>query len=319
MTPLIAAALFSVFVFSMIYAAYDYLGGGNYEDRKIKSRVEALFLRKTAESIERKSAFSNILGLNKALKRQPLSKKLFTLLALTGWNMPISVFMLADCIWGGMVFMLASVIFRNLMTATAITLLALLLPYWFLVVNKRRYIAKFTTAFPDALMMIKSAIRSGQGIQAAFQMVAKEGPQPVAREFAQVVHEIELGNQLTEALQELYRRIETIDLRIFVLGIFIQTEVGGNLVELLNHIEVTIRERLAMMREVKTLSAQGKMTGVVLMLLPLGLSLVLLMINREYFNPLLTSETGRKILGFAIGMQVVGAFIVRKITSFRVT
>lgn len=317
MAVLVLSVSLALFVSSLIYIALEgSFGQASYENEKIKDRLEGLFLRKA--KIERSSSFSNIFGLNQALKRQRLSKKLFTLLTFTGWNMPISVFILGDLVWGALVFLIGNMILKAPVTVLSMTLAAITLPYWFLIINKRRYVNRFTTVFPDALMLIKSAIRAGQGVQASFQMVAKEGPQPVAKEFAQMVREIELGSTVTEALNELYRRIETVELRIFVLGIFIQNEVGGNLVELLDHIEKTVRERLTMLREIRVLSAQGKMTGVVLIMLPFALAGILMMLNPKYFDPMIQNEGGRKILLFAGAMQLVGAYVINKITSFRV-
>jgi len=317
MGPLLFALSISVFIGCAIYFGLEFLGRGSIkENRKIKTRVESLFLRKAG--IERNTSFSNIFRLNQALKRQPISKKIFKLLSFTGWSMPLGVFVLADVLWGGIALVISFLVSQKIFLAGAIALGMMALPYWFLIVNKKRYVNRFTVVFPDALMLIKSSLKAGQGIQAAFKMVAKEGPHPVAREFAHVVHEIELGSQLTEALGELYRRIETIDLRIFILGIYIQSEVGGNLVELLTHVEHTIRERLTMFREINVLSAQGKVTGIVLIMLPVGLAFLLWLMNPKYFDPLLEEEMGRKVFGFALFMQAIGAMLIRKITTFRV-
>ena len=317
MGALLFSIFISIFIGCLIYGALEVFGQGfSPENRKLKNRVESLFLRKAG--IERSTSFSGIFRLNQALKRQPVSKKLFTLISFTGWSMPLGVFVLADILWGGLAFLISYIVTSNIFTAMLITAGMMLLPYWLLVINKKRYVNRFTTVFPDALMLIKSSLRAGQGLQSAFKMVAHEGPQPVAREFAHVVHEIELGSQMTEALGELYRRIDTVDLRIFVLGIYIQSEIGGNLVELLSHIEHTIRDRLSMFREINVLSAQGKVTGMVLIMLPVGLSFLLWMMNPHYFDPLLQVESGRKVFAFAVLLQTIGGLLIRKITTFRV-
>jgi tight adherence protein B len=317
MMPVLFSLLSSVFAGCFMYIMLEvFKEGTGRENRKIKSRVESLFLRKS--NIERSTSFSSIFRLNQALKRQPLSKKRFTLLSFTGWSMPLGIFILGDLLWAAIVLVITFLVSGNGFLSAAVAAGMSLLPYLVLVVNKKRYVNRFTTVFPDALILIKSALRAGQGIQSAFKMVAKEGPQPVAREFAHMVHEIELGSQLTEALGELYRRIDTVDLRIFVLGIFIQNEIGGNMVELLTHIENTIRERLSMHREINVLSAQGKVTGTVLIMLPIGLAFLLWLMNPRYFDPLMEEEAGRKVFAFAVGMQMVGGMMIRKITSFRI-
>jgi len=319
-TPWLFPLVSAVFISTVIYLLFDYFGaGGGYENRRIRARLEGLLTDKKSAKIERTTNFSNIFSVNLLLKRQPLTRNLFALLQLTGWTMPISVFILADLMLGCVIGAIVKLVFKHVYFAAPAGFVAMLVPYWLLIVNKQRYINKFTILFPDALMLMKNAIRAGQGIQAAFQMVAKESPYPISKEFSQLVHEIELGSHLTEALGELYKRIGTIDLRIFVLGVFIQHEVGGNLVELFSRIEHTIRERLTMAREINVLSAQGKMTGIVLMLLPIGLAGFLLMMNPKYFEPMFEEELGKTILGFSIFLQVIGGFVVRSITSFRVT
>jgi len=314
---IIFAILLATFVGTFLYLILDYVGSKDrYESRKIKVRVESLFT--ASSSIERQINFSSIFGLNQALRRQALVKKIFNLLSLTGWNMPVSVFILSDLLWGGLVFIFTLYVTGSHLTAAAIAFLNMMLPYWFLIVNHQRYITKFVNAFPDALVLIKSALRAGQGIQASFQMVSKESPYPVNKEFAQVVREIELGSQVTDALNDLYRRIDTVDLRIFILGIFIQMEIGGNLVELIEHVERTIRERITMQREVRALSAQGRLTGTVLMLLPLGFALMMVVMNPNYFDSMTSTEIGKKVIVFALCMQAVGSLVIRKITYLKV-
>lgn len=317
MGPLVFAIIWSVFIFSVVYLVIDYVqSASERENRQLKSRVEGLLLRES--TIERKSTYSNIFHINQVLKRGRFSQGLFQLLLMSGWNVPVSVFILGVLLFGGMIFALSNLILGNTTLSLLLALLIVSIPYWILILNKRRYIQKFTLVFPDSILLMKNAIKAGHGIQAAFQMLAKEGPHPVALEFKRVVHEIELGSHLTEALGELYKRIPTIDLRIFVLGVFIQNEVGGNLVELFDHIEKTIRDRIVMAGEIRVLSAQGRMSGLVLMLLPFVLIGVLLVVTPGYFDPMLESEVGKKILMIALAAMLIGAYIIRRMTNFKI-
>ena len=304
--------------FSLAYCLLDMMAGeGSFETRKIHSRIEDLLqYRQPSTSLRRKVRFSSIERLNSVIQRQKIWQRLSELLILSGWRMSLAVFVILDLLWGFLVYFFVRLIFKIEIMAAIAGFFMSAMPYWILVINRARYVEKFTLLFPDALMMMKNALKAGQGIQAAFHIVGEEGPKPVSNEFTQMCREIELGSQINEALNALYRRIHTLDLRIFVLGIFIQQEVGGNLVELFQHIESTIRERLSLMREVKALSAQGKMTGIVLILLPIALTGALAVINPTYFTPLIEDPQGRKVLMAAICMQVVGALIIRKMTKF---
>lgn len=290
-------------------------GEETHEDGKLQRRLDQLLVRHTA-AIAQQARFSDISALNQMLKRQKFSQKLYELLILSGWTMPLSVFLFLDLLWGAVVYLVVYLISHSFPPAFLSGLAMAGLPYWFLVINKRRYVEKFTLHLPDSLMMMKNALRAGQGIQGAFHVVGEEGPKPVCLEFQRLVREIELGSHLNEALNMLYRRIQTVDLRILVLGIFIQQEVGGNLGELFDHIEKTIRERLSLSREIKALTAQGKMTGIVLVLLPVFFVLALKVINPTYFDPLLQDEAGRAILAMAIAMQFIGAYLIRRMTRF---
>ena len=239
-------------------------------------------------------------------------------MVLSGWNMPLSIFLILDLLWGFTTYVLVKLISGNEEFAAVLGIGMAAIPYVMLVINKRRYVEKFTMAFPDALMMMKSAIKAGQSIQATFQIVGEEGPAPVNAEFARIVQEVQLGASVYDSLSELFRRIQTVDIRLFILGVYIQHEVGGNLLELFDRVEQTIRDRLTLSREVKALSAQGKMTGGVLILLPIGLMIFISIINPGYFVPLLHDPMGKKILVTAFVFQGIGSFIIHKLTSFKI-
>ncbi|MDP3920275.1 MAG: type II secretion system F family protein [Candidatus Omnitrophota bacterium] len=317
MVLLLFALLVSVFIGSVVFLLLEMLMTGSLDEtNSVHSRVEGLVVHHSHAGV-RKDVGSRFPKFGNAFARQRLSERLTHLLNFTGLTMTSGQFVLMDAVWGMLVLIISRIMMNSNMLAIGLSSAAMFIPYFFLILKKRRYIEKFSTNFPDALLLMKSSIRAGQGVQTAFQMVAEEGPEPVAREFSQVVREMELGSHLNEALNELYKRIGTIDLRIFVLGIFIQHEVGGNLAELFEHIEKTIRDRMATMREMKALSAQGKMSGIVLMALPIALALMMLSMNPAYFDPLLKSQVGQKILWISLVLQGIGAYIIRKLTYIK--
>lgn len=317
MTILWLALLVGVSITSVLYLLLDALIGEGRVDARMQQRLEGLLVHRSNSSIVKDTSFSSIARLQKVLNRNSFSKNVQQLLILSGWNMPLSIFILSDVLWAFIVFAIVNAVVKIFLIAVGAAAVMSGIPYIFLVFNKRRYIDKFTVFFPDSLMMMKSALKAGQGLQSAFQVVADEGPKPVSTEFSRLVKEIELGAPVSEALNELYQRILTLDLRLFVLGIHIQHEVGGNLVELFEHIEHTIRERLSLGREMRVLAAQGKMTGVVLMLLPIGLAGVIGVANPGFFQPLLTDVMGRKLVWGAIAMQFIGSFVIHRMTYFK--
>ncbi|MBN1687711.1 MAG: type II secretion system F family protein [Candidatus Omnitrophica bacterium] len=302
-----------------VYLLLDLLGGGGFqESQTIEKRLNRLLLP-TSPSITRNIQFSAIFTIDKVIRRQRFARKLYDLLILTGWSMPLSVFVLVDLLWAFLVYFFVQLVTHNPLVALISALAAGFLPYWGLVVNRGRYIEKFSVLFPDALLMMKNSLKAGQGIQAALQMVAQEGPRPISDEFARVIREIELGSHLTEALTSLSDRIPTRDVRMFVLGIFIQQEIGGNLAELFQNLEKTIRDRISLSRELRGLTAQGKVSGLVLILLPIAVGAMLWLINPEYFKPLFETEMGKKMFYGTVGMQILGSLIIRKMTTVSIS
>lgn len=317
METLLFAVLSAVAISSFLYALLDAsFGEAGIERQKVQERVEHLLVRaNVSKEIARRAEFSNIAIINRMFKRKRIAQNIGQLLAIGGWSIPVSVFLFSIALWGGMVFLLVSGITKSQTWALGIAVLMSAVPYFFLVIKKKLYIAKFTQNLPDALVMMRNSLLAGQGIQAAFKIIADEGPYPINREFSQMVREIELGSQMNEALSSLYRRISTTDLRIFIIGTFIQQEVGGNMAELFHGIEKTIRERITQVREMKALTAQGKISGLVLIGLPVGLGLMLMALNPTYFEPLTKEEMGRNALRFAFTMQAIGTLIIWKMTN----
>ncbi len=317
MVSLIVAALIAVSVAAATYLLLNAFRGEGAIEGRVEDRLEKLFKRRQpAASLVNRPQFSQISKVDSLLQRQTFSHSLHHLLTLTGMKIPVSVFLLVDLVAASMIFMIVNFLSNSYFLAVPAAVLMVVVPYFILIVNRKRYLEKFTTSFPDALLMMKSALGSGQGMQAAFQLVAQEGPHPVSMEFQQMVREIELGATLDGALDSFYHRIPTVDFHLFVISINIQNEVGGNLVELFDRIEKTIRDRLSLGREVKVLSAQGQMSGIVLMLLPVFVFAAIKLTAPQYFDPLLQQELGKKILTLAIILQVIGSLIIRRITQY---
>lgn len=310
---LCSAVSIASFLYSFLNSSF---GEPGQERQKVQERVEHLLSRPAAtRDIARRAQFSNIALLNRMFRRKRITQNLSQLLAISGWSIPVSVFLFALALWGLLVYLLVVGLTQSQTAALGIALAMSSIPYFFLIIKKKLYISKFTQCLPDALVMMRNSLLAGQGIQAAFKIVAEEGPAPINKEFSQMIREIELGSQMNEALSALYRRIPTTDLRIFIIGTFIQQEVGGNMAELFQGIEKTIRERITQFREMKALTAQGKISGIVLILLPLFVGGFLLILNPSYFTPMMKEEVGRNFLKFAFVMQVIGATVIWKMTS----
>jgi tight adherence protein B len=188
--------------------------------------------------------------------------------------------------------------------------------YVYFLRNKR--MAKFEEGLPEALDLICSALRVGHSLNSALGLVTRECPDPVGPEFRVTFDEQNYGLELKTALENMVNRVPLQDLRIVVTGINIQKESGGNLAEVLEKASEVIRERFRLKREIMTHTAQGRLTGIVLTLLPVVLGCALYFVNPEMMSLLWKRELGIKLLYAASTMIVIGGLIIRKIVNMEV-
>jgi len=185
--------------------------------------------------------------------------------------------------------------------------------------NKRRVRLKtFASQLPDSLELVARALRAGHSLGAGMHVVAEEMPSPIADEFSRVYEEQNLGIPLEEAMRNMTERVPNLDLRFFVTSVAIQRQTGGDLSEILDKIGYVVRERYRILGQVKALTAEGRLSGIVLIALPFLLFLVMLHIKPDYVATLWTHETGRKMSVFALIMQVLGAAVIKKIVDIKV-
>ena len=191
-----------------------------------------------------------------------------------------------------------------------------------------RRLNKFEGQLGDTLNLWVNAIRSGYSVLQGMEAIATELPPPVSQEFERVVQEVRLGLGLEQALDHMLRRMPSEDLDLIVTAVNIQREVGGNLAEILDIISHTIRERVRIKGEIRTLTAQGRLTGWVVSLLPIGLALALYSINPQYGGQLFIKEApwawpnvlpcGWLVVGLGALMMLMGILAVRKIVDIEV-
>jgi tight adherence protein B len=150
------------------------------------------------------------------------------------------------------------------------------------------------------------------------QIVAEESPEPVRGEFAITVEEQSLGLDFREALVNLTKRVDSLDLRFFVTAVILQRDTGGNLAEILENTSRLIRDRFRILGDIQTFTAQGRLTGLILCGLPIGIGVFMLAMTPDYFRPMLESPSGRLALFIAGGMQLLGVLVVRRIVNIKV-
>ena len=182
--------------------------------------------------------------------------------------------------------------------------------------GKRR--KTFNSQLGDALILIANSLRTGYSFMQASDMVAQEMRPPISSEFARAVKEMSLGVTIEEALANLGKRISSEDLDLVLTAVLIQRQVGGNLSEVLDNIARTIRERVRIRGEIRTLTAQGRISGVIVSLLPIVLGLIIYLLNPEYVKLLFVHPFGKILLGVAGLGQVIGILVIRRIVDIEV-
>jgi tight adherence protein B len=191
-------------------------------------------------------------------------------------------------------------------------------PLVFVLQKRRRRFAQFEQDLPEALDLMVSSLRAGNSLVAAMRLVAFESPDPIGCEFRICFDEQNYGLELRTAMENLVTRMPLQDLRIIVTAILIQKESGGNLAEVLDKASYLIRERFRLRRQVLVHTAQGRLTGWILSLLPVVLGIALYFVSPETISVLWTRAIGVKLLYTAAGMTIAGALIIRKIVNMEV-
>ena len=197
-------------------------------------------------------------------------------------------------------------------------LVAFVIPFLWLLNKRRKRLKTFASQLPDALELVARALRAGHSLAAGMHVVAEEMPSPIADEFGRVYEEQNLGIPLEDSMRAICDRVPNLDLRFFVTSVAIQRQTGGDLAEILDKIGYVIRERYRILGQVKALTAEGRLSGVVLIALPFLLFFVMLHIKPDYVQMLWTDPLGIKMSVFGLIAQIVGAIVIKKIVDIKV-
>jgi tight adherence protein B len=190
-----------------------------------------------------------------------------------------------------------------------------LLPYMRMSMMRRRRSRAFEAGLPEAIDLLGRAIRAGHPLSSGLKMVAEETREPIAGEFRRTFEEQRFGLPFEDAMMAMADRVTLLDVRILVTAILIQREVGGNLAEVLDNLATVIRARFNIRRQLRTYTAQGRMSGYVLAVLPIAVGTIIYLLNPGYMNVLFSTSIGTFLLVVASVMQIIGFLWIRKIVN----
>ena len=202
--------------------------------------------------------------------------------------------------------------------AFVIGLVPAAIPVAYLMKKRDRRFAKFEEGLPAALDLMVSGLRAGHSLVSAIELVARDSPDPIGKEFRMCFEEQNYGLELRDALDHLSSRVPLQDLRIIITAILVQKETGGNLAEVLDKCAHLIRDRFRLRKEIRIRTAQGRLTGWILSLLPPSLGLLLFLVHPEVISLLWQRPIGVKLLWTGAAMTIIGALLIRKIVQIRV-
>jgi len=191
-------------------------------------------------------------------------------------------------------------------------------PFLILRMKKNRRVKAFNAALPDAIDLMARSLVAGHSMGSAIEMIAEQSPEPLAFEFVQVFQQQRLGLQFRDALLQMGARVPSRDLHFLITAILVQKETGGDLAEILDRAAHVIRERIRIEGEVRTHTAQGRLTGWILALLPVLLLILLNLISPGYSTVLFEDPLGQKLLYTGGTFIVIGALVIRKVVDVQV-
>jgi tight adherence protein B len=299
-------------------------GGRPY--RALRQRLSPYSLtRAISDDQPRPTAFGSSEWAGKAtamaetlVRRGNLEETFLDRLEAAGLNMRVAEFVLISLGSAFIPPLLVLILTRNFLISAMAVLLGVVGPFLFLAVRASRRQAKFDEQLPSTLQLLSGALQAGHSLQQAVDTVVHEAGDPIAGEFQRVLTEARLGRPLEEAFESMAKRTGSVDFGWTVMAIRLQRQVGGNLAEVLSTVSQTIRDRYALKRQIKALSAEGRLSSLILSILPFVLFAGLFLFNPVFLRPLYTTGIGVMLMAGAAVLMILGMIWLRKITEIKV-
>ena len=317
--------IFAVALLSAVLAFFLMLLLITYVRKKISMNIFHRLRRHTSEDILTVSDEGIILKVYGLIQRiaKPLAN--FSLIQfpenkLRQAGIPLlgAEFIIITMLLSGVVFIVVFMVTLDYRIGLVSALIVPIFLWMFLLIKISQRRDAFTEQLSDCLTTVANALRAGYSFQQAVDVVAKEMEPPISEEFAKVSSDVSMGISLDDALEQMAHRVASSDFDLVVTAVLIQREVGGNLAQVLDSISDTIIERIRMKREINALTAQGRMSAIVLLLLPFAVGVFMYFVNHDQFMILFDEPLGQMALGVSFVMELVGILVIRKIVDIEI-
>ena len=317
---------FLVFLFALFLVLGSYLiatHGSDAKRHQLRKRLnDALLHSAHTDDIEvvlaRSELMSEIPWMNRVLLSMQTALQLRRMLDQADLHITPSRVVMFSGMAGMLAALAVSVISVSLLLMVVIGVVAAAIPFVHVWYTRKKRLDKFLEHLPDALDLISRALSAGHAFSEALHMISAEMPEPIATEFRKTYEEQNLGLSLKLALGNLTDRIPLLDLRMCVTAVLIQRETGGNLAEILEKVSYTIRERFRIMGDLKTLTTSSRMSAWLLCGLPIFVAVMITFMNPDYMAVLWKDPRGHYLIATAMGLQITGMLIVRKILNIKI-
>ena len=317
----IPIAVFSLVLLAVV-GGYFLLWAGRSEKAEVRRRISLLELRNLRDAdvpeFLKHEVLSEVPLLNRLLSRVNIAAAIDRRLRQADMKIPVGTFLLLSLVLFSLGIVAGRILHWPIVLSVVVGIALLTVPNIIIDIKRRRRLKRFMNHFPEALEMFARSLRAGHSFTGAIQLVAQEMPAPIGPEFSKVFEEQNLGIPLRQALIGMTDRVDTLDVKFFVTAILIQRETGGNLAEIIDKIAYVIRERFRVQGQLKVFTAQARITGTILALLPVGVAVLLWILNPEYMKPLWGEKTGKILIGVAVTMQILGFLAIRKIIRIKI-
>ncbi len=313
-----------IFAVSLILVEGGYLtlrSLQNPEKREVMKRLKILSSKEYEnESIDilRKNLLSDVQWFNQMLLNFRWSERVNRFLQQADAQYTLGVYVLLSLLLAVVGFLAGSLMNLSRMALVFLVVFLGATPFLTICFKKKRRMEKFQKQLPGAMELIARALKAGHAFTSGLRMVADELGDPIGPEFEKTLQEINFGMGVPEALKNLPERVDCPDLRFFIISVILQRETGGNLAEILEKIAQIIQERFKLQAHIRVLSAEGKLSSIILIALPFVITIALYVLNPIYIKTLFSDPMGRLMIAYALLMMVIGIFVMKRMITIKV-
>ncbi len=305
---------------------YALVGGESSQTKALKrmqtvsggaaTKVDRTRTREDVAANRRRQILTNL----KTVERQQRKQSMTLEGRLNQAGVPPNVrgFWIVSAVVGALLGLVAQVVSHNPLIALGATFGGGLgLPRWILGVLAKRRMKLFTADFPNATDIIVRGIKSGLPVNDCLKIIARESPEPLASEFKKLIESLSMGQSIDQALEKMYGRMPTSEVRFFSIVLSIQQKTGGNLAEALGNLSTVLRARKLMKEKIKAMSGEAVASAAIIASLPPGVMILVSLMTPAYMTPMLTDPRGHVMLMVGVFWMTLGVLVMRKMINFK--